>query len=127
MESSVSRKLFFTCFLTGLLFIGCRKEVQSVVFRYEITSSLSNSYRVTYRNDLDVEQGTITPITVQGGYWTANHIGKKNEPYYISVEHDTSSKPPYSFQLFIIANDDTLDSYSDTLRFEKITLKGKMD
>lgn len=108
-----------------LPFLSCRKETENIVIRYEITSSQSNSFKVIYNSDLDVERGTRSELRVDGGYWTVNHIGERYEPYFISVEHDTSSKPPYRFELYVIANEDTVEHRFDTTRFERILVKGR--
>lgn len=107
------------------ILFSCQKEKENIVIRYEITSSSTNRFLVKYNSDLDVERGTRTQLTVEGGYWTVNHIGERYEPYYIEVTHDTSSKPPYRFELFIIANEDTVQHRIDTTRFPKILLKGR--
>lgn len=96
-----------------------------MVIRYEITSSQSNTFRVIYNSDLDLERGTRSTLIVDGGYWTVNRIGERYEPYYIDVTHDTSSRPPYRFELYVIANEDTVEHRFDTTRFSRIVLKGR--
>jgi hypothetical protein len=121
-----SRFLKYSLLLAGALAVNsCKKETQNIVVRYEITSNFSNKYDLSYFSDLDVQRGTRSVITVDGGYWTANHIGKKYEPYYIDIKHDTASKPPYKMELYIIANEDTVEHLIDTTRFERIVLKGR--
>lgn len=118
-----SRYSFFLLLCLGLL--SCQKETQNQVVRYEISSSSTNRFLVTYLSDLDAERGTQSTITVEGGYWTVNHIGVKLEPYYIKISHDTSSKPPFAFELYVIANEDTVDHRTDTTMFRDLIVKGR--
>jgi hypothetical protein len=121
----VSFRFLSSVIILSVFASSCKKQTENIVVRYEITSSITNKFKVSYFSDLDAEKGTRSVITVDGGYWTANHIGQKFEPYYIEVTHDTASKPPYKFELFIIANEDTVEHHTDTLRFEKVIFKGR--
>ena len=117
---------FLSLIMISVVFAtSCKKQTENIIVRYEISSSVTNKFKVSYFSDLDAERGTKSIINVDGGYWTANHIGQKFEPYYIEVTHDTSSKPPYNFELFIIANDDTIEHVTDTTRFGRVILKGR--
>lgn len=122
-------------FLFAITFYSCKKETKPFKkVQYEVVVYPGNEVGIKYNSDYNTESGNNKEIIINDDnnnytnyIWSAVHIQKADEPYYIKVDYKTYNNPQNLYYgVFVYVNDTLVAEEIRNTYTPKIELTGSV-